>query len=123
MSDWVTKCSANDPGQIIVSISIEVDKPELFTSPPTVDASGTLKHDIPTTAADGTVRNVFIWSDTTLATLLVKNIAVTASAGHFKLPDTAAVVGTARPAMLVAFGADANAVANGGACWATGILE
>ena len=41
--DWITNCSANDPGQTVM-ISISVDKPELFTSLPAVDSSGTLTY-------------------------------------------------------------------------------
>jgi CSLREA domain-containing protein len=42
---WVTNCAANDPGQTVVLLSIVVDKPELFTTLPAVDASGRLTYD------------------------------------------------------------------------------
>lgn len=44
VAGWVVNCLANDPLQT-ASFSISTDKPELFTTPPTVDANGKLTFD------------------------------------------------------------------------------
>jgi len=67
--DWIKDCSANDPGQT-VTISVNVDTPELFTSLPAVDASGTLTY-TPAPNMRGT----------TIVTVTVKDDGGTANGG------------------------------------------
>lgn len=67
--NWVTDVSANDPGQG-VTISVSVDKPELFLETPVVDEAGTLTY---TPAAN--VRG------TAVVTVTVQDAGGTASGG------------------------------------------
>ena len=93
---------------------------------PTVDdppSAEVEKFRIPTTAADGVSRKLWVFTDATLATALVSNQTVVASGGYFTYESSAGVVGQTYPAILATFGADASANASGGPCWATVIEE
>ena len=76
---------------------------------------------IPTTAANGTARKLFVFNDTAGASELITNVTVTASSGVFEFSHNSAVAGTYKPAILCGFGANDAAAAFGGPCWVLGV--
>jgi hypothetical protein len=89
-----------------------------------VSTTLTKKFRVPATAVpDGVTRKLWVFSDTTFATALVSNQAVTAGGGFFKFTSAAGTLGVVYPAILIEGTASAGVDAKGGQSWATVIEE